>query len=130
MTAEDTCNVSPKVTWSVLSSQPTAVIGAENFGPLNALQHTGAVSSSFPSTGIQPLVFGSDFFTGYATFFGVCHQATNATLLSSGISSTVWDISGQWTTILSTMTYGNYGGQLSNYIYTGIRTERDYDKNY
>ncbi|MFH1777531.1 MAG: RHS repeat-associated core domain-containing protein [Candidatus Omnitrophota bacterium] len=108
-------------------SNPVAVLGTGSFGP-NML-HTGAVSSSFPGSGIERLAFGHDFLNGYATAFGVCHQASNATLLASGISSTVWDIAPHWSTFASTIMYGNYGGQLTNYIYTGVRTDTGYEKN-
>lgn len=117
----------PKVKMIALTvkgqSNPTAVLGYGEFGP--GLLHTGAVSSTFPGSTIKDLVFGHDFSTGYATFFGVCHTATNQTLLSSGISSTVFDLSPHWTTYATTLIYGNYGGQLTNYIYTGITADGD-----
>lgn len=109
-------------------SNSTAVLGTGKFG-FNTLLHTGAVSSSFPGTAIGRLAFGHDFLNGYATVFGLCHQATNATFLASGISSTAWNLAPHWSTFASTITYGNYGGQLSNYVYTGIRTDTGYEKN-
>ncbi|MCB9771318.1 MAG: VCBS repeat-containing protein [Candidatus Omnitrophica bacterium] len=109
-------------------TNPTAVLGTGKFAG-GTLLHTGAVSSSFPGGEIVKLPFGNNFLNGYGTVFGVCHQATNATLLVSGISSTVWDLAPHWSTFASTITYGNYGGQLSNYVYTGIRTDLAYDKN-
>jgi hypothetical protein len=106
-------------------SQPTAVLGTGKFG-FDALLHTGVSSSAFPGAGMERLAFGNSFLDGYATVFGVCHQASNATLLASGISSTVWDLAPHLSTFASTAVYGNYGGQLTNYIYTGIRTDRGY----
>ena len=109
-------------------SDPVAVLATGKFG-FGTLLHTGASSSSFSGAGIERLAFGNDFLNGYATVFGVCQQATNATFLASGISSTVWDLAPHWSTFASTITYGNYGGQLSNYVYTGVRTDRGYERN-
>ena len=112
-------------------SQPTVIMGKVTFG-INEL-HTSAVSSTFSGMGggSLPLGIGSSMnpLTGYGTFFGVCQQVTNATLLSSGVSSTVWNLAPGWSTVVSTMAYGNYGGQLSNYVYTGVSTDLNYDKN-
>ena len=46
------------------------------------------------------------------TTFGFCHQATNATLLNAGFSNVVTDIFPNYSTYVTTMLYGNYGGGL------------------
>lgn len=70
--------------------------------------HTGAIGKAFSGSGVQQIVPN----TWYGTLFGTCHQATNATLLQSGVSSTVTDIYPHWSTFASTVAYGNYGGGL------------------
>ncbi len=57
----------------------------------------------------------------YATF-GVCHQATNATLLNGNVSSTILNIDPSWDMFVTTAVYGNYGGQLGYRIYTGVNS--------
>jgi hypothetical protein len=88
--------------------------------------HTGAITGNFPGAGINQLV--PDWM--YANLFGTCHQATNATLIAGGISSTVWNLTPHWTTFTTTIIYGNYGGALTSRIYSGIEAGQKYDKNH
>jgi hypothetical protein len=60
----------------------------------------------------------------YATW-GVCHQATNMTLLNGGISSTILDLGSSFDMFVTTAVYGNYGGQLGNRAFTSINAYRD-----
>jgi hypothetical protein len=60
----------------------------------------------------------------YASW-GVCHQATNMTLLNGGISSTTLTLGPSWDMFVTTAVYGNYGGQLGNRAYTGVNAYRD-----
>ena len=62
----------------------------------------------------------------YATW-GTCHEATNLTLLKSGVSSTAADLIPSWDMHLTTAVYGNYGGQLGNRIWAGIYAGRNYE---
>ena len=62
----------------------------------------------------------------YATW-GTCHEATNLTLLKSGVSSTVADLIPSWDMHLTTAVYGNYGGLLGNRIWAGIHAGRNYE---
>ncbi|MBF0593332.1 MAG: RHS repeat-associated core domain-containing protein [Candidatus Omnitrophica bacterium] len=125
----DTSNPDVKVWALAINGEPTpvAAIGEGSFGG-GLFLHVGASSSSIASEGMEKLAFGYEAnpLTGYATYFGVCHQASNATLLASGISSTVWDLTPHWSTVASTIAYGNYGGQLPNYVYSGVEAANTY----
>lgn len=57
--------------------------------------------------------------------WGTCHQAANLTLLGSGVSSTILNISPTWDMYVTTAIYGNYGGQLGSRILSGINANRD-----
>jgi hypothetical protein len=61
----------------------------------------------------------------YGSLFGTCHQATNATLLRGGISSTVAGIFSDWEMKATTIIYGNYGGALPQKFYQGIKAYND-----
>lgn len=57
---------------------------------------------------------------------GTCHQLTNAHLLRAGFSNTVMSLGGGWSTIVTTMVYGNYGGGLARSIYSAYRAREEY----
>ncbi|MBU2541138.1 MAG: RHS repeat-associated core domain-containing protein, partial [Candidatus Omnitrophica bacterium] len=86
--------------------------------------HVGAISSKFPKAGAPKPSVG----WWYGTLFGTCHQASNATLLAGGISSTVVNVYPHWSTFLSTAVYGNYGGGLIRSVATAINANQDYQK--
>jgi hypothetical protein len=60
--------------------------------------------------------------------WGTCHQATNATLLNGGTSSTIFTLAPSWDMYVTTALYGNYGGQLFSKAYTGIDAGRNYGR--
>jgi hypothetical protein len=62
--------------------------------------------------------------SSYASF-GVCHTAANATLLNSGISSTMLDIDPSWDMFVTTAVYGNYGGQFGSRVVAGVNANND-----
>ncbi|MBU2541140.1 MAG: RHS repeat-associated core domain-containing protein [Candidatus Omnitrophica bacterium] len=104
-----------------------AVVGkAPKSGGLTRLglesRHTGAITRDFPNSGI--LKKFPEW--GYATVFGTCHQATNATFLASGISDTVLSLYSHWSIFTSTVIYGNYGGGLMRSMATGIQANQNY----
>ncbi len=63
----------------------------------------------------------------YATW-GVCHQATNMTLLQGGISSTILDLGPSFDMFVTTAVYGNYGGQLGSRAFTGANAYRNEER--
>ena len=72
-------------------------------------QHTGVVMSDIPSlTGRVQLkgIPGVDMYG----LWGISHQAVNVSLLEAGYASTVMSVGGGWTTAVSTVVYGPYGG--------------------
>jgi RHS repeat-associated protein len=72
-------------------------------------QHTGVVMSDIPSlTGRVQLkgIPGVDMYG----LWGISHQAVNVSLLEAGYASTVMSVGGGWTTAVSTVIYGPYGG--------------------
>ena len=72
-------------------------------------QHTGIIMSDIPSlTGRVGLrgIPGVDMYG----LWGISHQAVNVSLLEAGYSSTVMSVGGGWTTAISTVVYGSYGG--------------------
>ncbi len=89
--------------------------------PLPAM-HTGA--SAVGSNGMQVLPGG---WLVYGTY-GVCHTCTNITALKAGYSNTVITNNPHWSTIASTIVYGNYGGGLIRAVGAGITAYREYDE--
>ncbi len=87
-------------------------------------KHIGAIGEDFTKSGM--IKIAPDWW--YGTLYGTCQQATNATLLMSGISNTVTGLYPHWSTYLSTTLYGNYGGGLPRSVYTGIQASQDYRK--
>ncbi len=85
-------------------------------------QHTGAIARDFPQSGIAK-IFPN---WGYATVFGTCQQATNATFLASGLSDTVLSLYPHWSTFASTVIYGNYGGGLVRSVVAGVQASDNY----
>lgn len=61
-----------------------------------------------------------------ATTFGFCHQATNATLLQAGFSNVVTEITGNYSTFLTTALYGNYGGGLVQKAFSGYQADKNW----
>lgn len=81
------------------------------------VNHTGVKTTSYTGNTISPWHYGS---------WGVCHTTTNATLLSSGYSSTLSSLGlGGWSTHLSTFVYGNYGGGLYRSALQGYIANRE-----
>ena len=79
--------------------------------------HSGATTRTFPYS----KSFTPTYREFYGTLFGVCHQATNASLIKSGISNVLTDFVKGWEFRASTYIYGNYGSGLPQKIYQGIK---------
>jgi len=73
-------------------------------------QHTSIVLADIPSiTGKIDLAHFPNLRDLYG-LWGISHQAVNVSLLETGYSSTVMSVGGGWTTAVSTVVYGHYGG--------------------
>ena len=73
-------------------------------------QHTSIVLSDISSiSGRIDLAHFPNMSHQYG-LWGISHQAVNVSLLEAGYSSTVMSVGGGWTTGVSTVVYGPYGG--------------------
>ncbi|MCA9405666.1 MAG: VCBS repeat-containing protein [Candidatus Omnitrophica bacterium] len=100
--------------------RPLDVPGLKQLGAQHSSVNTLTVASSSVSE-LNPWK--------YATW-GVCHQASNASLLNGGISSNILNLGPSWDMFVTTAAYGNYGGMLSNRIYSGFNANENYKKGY
>lgn len=87
-------------------------------------QHTGAIAKNFSGQGMKAIA--PDWM--YASLYGTCQQATNATLLAGGISDTVLSLYPHWSTFASTAIYGNYGGGLVRSVAAGVQANENYER--
>jgi RHS repeat-associated protein len=81
--------------------------------PLPAV-HTAA---SIPGGGGMQVIPGGWYVYGS---YGVCHTASNLTFLQAGVSNTALTASPGWSTVASTLVYGNYGGHAIVATGTGV----------
>jgi len=72
-------------------------------------QHTGIVMGNIHSLAQSAKLTGVPGIDMYG-LWGISHQAVNVSLLEAGYASTVMSVGGGWTTALSTVVYGPYGG--------------------
>ena len=72
-------------------------------------QHTGIVMSEISSLAGSVGLRGIPGVDMYG-LWGISHQAVNVSLLEAGYASTVMSVGGGWTTAISTVVYGPYGG--------------------
>lgn len=79
-------------------------------------QHTGVVMSDIPSiSGTIQLKHFPNMSNLYG-LWGISHQAVNVSLLEAGYASTIMSVGGGWTTAVSTVIYGPYGGGATGTI--------------
>ena len=89
------------------------IVDGNPFG-LNTI-HTAAIFRSASAQGIIP----SGMLGGLSC---ACHTTTNAALLKVGLSDTVGSITGNWSTTVTDIVYGPYGGQAG--ILAGYNADR------
>jgi RHS repeat-associated protein len=108
------------------SGKASAIVGKGNvqgaFRSLSGIpQHTGGIVKNFHGAGMKTI------WPGWARgVYGTCHQVTNASLLTGGLSNTVAGVFPHWSTWATTAIYGNYGGQIGTHIYTGLKARDNY----
>ena len=101
--------------------QGTITQGIFQMLPMKAL-HVGASTNG---NGVMQALPGG--WLVYGTY-GVCHTASNLTMLQVGQSNTTLLNTPDWSTAASTVLYGNYGGGLLRSIGTGIDARRAIDE--
>ena len=117
-------------TLSTESKEALAVVFSDKveaglFSKIPGAIHTGASAANFP--GVTGSYVRNVPALWYGTLYGTCHQAANTTLLESGLSNTMSEITRNWTTRVTDITYGTYGGGIPRSA-VSIGTERTEDE--
>jgi len=73
-------------------------------------QHSSIVLNNIPSIGGRIDLAHFPKMQHLYGLWGISHQAVNVSLLEAGYSSTIMSAGGGWTTGISTVIYGPYGG--------------------
>lgn len=102
----------PEDVSKVLFNSGGELVGVANKANILMLgaQHTGIAMKDISSlSGMIQLKHFPNMSHQYG-LWGISHQAVNVSLLEAGYSSTVMSVGGGWTTGVSTVIYGPYGG--------------------
>jgi len=102
----------PEEVSRILLNSSGELVGATNKANILMLgaQHTGIVMKDIPSLAGRVTLKHFPNMSHQYGLWGISHQAVNVSLLEAGYSSTVMSVGGGWTTGMSTVVYGPYGG--------------------
>ncbi|MBI5873337.1 MAG: hypothetical protein HZB36_04250 [Candidatus Omnitrophica bacterium] len=100
------------------SGDQTVGVAAEALKIGGQPQHLGVVMKGLQTQSDMAAFFNNPIKAisqGYLTF-GISHTAVNISLLNAGYTTTISGLGGGWSTYLSTVIYGPYGGGLTGAI--------------